>query len=114
MQEYFNFDNAGGLALHAYELPGHPASHACIRLLMRDAMWIHDWGDGWTIDQRGEIVERGTPLLIVGQYNFDAPPPWRSPEHLSQGIHLPESTTPTQPIVHEVERRLRRVIASLT
>jgi lipoprotein-anchoring transpeptidase ErfK/SrfK len=89
LRGYFNFDNTGGLALHAYELPGYPASHGCVRLLARDAIWIHDWGDGWTLDRRGEIFERGTPLLIVGQYDFDAPPPWRSLEYLSQGIRLP-------------------------
>jgi hypothetical protein len=63
--------------------------YGCVRLLARDAIWIHDWGDGWTLDRRGEIFERGTPLLIVGQYDFDAPPPWRSLEYLSQGIRLP-------------------------
>jgi hypothetical protein len=91
LRGYFNFDNTGGLALHAYELPGYPASHGCIRLLPRDAIWIHDWGDGWTLDRRGEIFERGTPLLIVGQYDFDAPPPWRSLEYLSQGIRLADT-----------------------
>jgi hypothetical protein len=91
MRWYFNFDNARGLALHAYVLPGAPASHACIRLLRRDAIWIYDWGEGWTLDGRGEIIERGTPLLIVGQYAFDAQPPWRSLEHLAHGIDLPDA-----------------------
>jgi hypothetical protein len=94
MEWYFNFDNARGLALHAYALPGYPASHACIRLLARDAIWIYEWGEGWALGQRGQAVERGTPLLIVGQYAFDAPPSWRSLEHLARGIELPEAPLP--------------------
>jgi hypothetical protein len=77
MKWYFNFDNAGGHALHSYALPGRPASHGCIRLLERDAIWIYDWGEG------------GTPLLVVGRYDFIRLPPWRSLEHLAHGIDLP-------------------------
>jgi lipoprotein-anchoring transpeptidase ErfK/SrfK len=38
---YFNFHNTRGLAFHEFDLPGVPASHACVRLLARDAMWIY-------------------------------------------------------------------------
>jgi lipoprotein-anchoring transpeptidase ErfK/SrfK len=78
MEWYFNFDNAQGLALHRYALPGYPASHGCIRLLERDAIWLYEWGEG------------GTPLLVVGQYAFGNPPPWRSLTDLARGIDLPE------------------------
>jgi len=94
MEWYFNFDNVRGFALHSYTLPGYPASHACVRLLERDAIWIYEWGDGWTLGKRGQVLERGTPLLIVGQYGFDAQPPWRSLEHLARGIDLPEAPLP--------------------
>ena len=89
MEWYFNFDSTRGLALHSYTLPGYPASHACVRLLERDAIWIYEWGEGWTLSPSGRIVEEGTPLLIIGQYAFGAPPPWRSVEHLAHGIDLP-------------------------
>ncbi|OFW05179.1 MAG: hypothetical protein A3I61_10475 [Acidobacteria bacterium RIFCSPLOWO2_02_FULL_68_18] len=92
MEWYFNFENARGLALHANALPGHPSSHACIRLLARDAIWVHQWGDGWETDRRGDIGARGTPLLVAGQYEFDAPPPWRSLERLAHGIDLPPAS----------------------
>lgn len=92
MEWYFNFHNTRGLALHQYTLPGYPASHACIRLLERDAVWIYGWGEGWTLDRRGQIAKRGTPLLIRGQYTFDGPPPWRSLERLALGIDLPDAT----------------------
>jgi hypothetical protein len=77
MRWYFNFDNRDGLAFHAYSLPGHPASHGCIRLLERDARWLFDWG------------RPGTPVLIVGEYDFDALPPWRSLSWLAHPVPLP-------------------------
>lgn len=90
MPWYFNFHNQRGLAFHEYALPGRPASHGCIRLLERDARWLFDWGDGWVLDERGwKAIDPGTPIWIVGQYDFDAPPPWRSLQWLSAGILLP-------------------------
>jgi L,D-transpeptidase catalytic domain len=94
MEWYVNFDNVLGLALHAYTLPGYPASHACIRLLKRDAIWVYEWIDTWKLGARGQIVEPGTPLLISGQYAFKAPPPWRSLEFLARGIDLPDVVLP--------------------
>jgi hypothetical protein len=92
MRWYVNFHNTRGLALHEYDLPGYPASHACIRLLERDAAWMYHWGEVWTLDARGiTVLEPGTPLLIVGQYAFAEPAPWRSLEHLARGIVLPAS-----------------------
>lgn len=90
MEWYFNFDTARGLALHSYMLPGYPASHACVRLLERDAIWIYRWGEGWTLDAAREVVEPGTTLLIAGQYAFGAPPPWPSVAYLAYGIDLPD------------------------
>jgi hypothetical protein len=90
MKWYFNFENAWGFSLHGHTLPGYPASHACIRLLERDAVWIYEWGDGWTLTTRGVITTQGTPLIVVGQYEFAAPPPWMSLAHLAQGITLPQ------------------------
>jgi hypothetical protein len=90
MTWYFNFDNALGLSLHQYALPGRPASHACIRLLERDAVWLFDWGDQWKLDpQRHAVVEVGTPLLVVGNYDFKAPPPWRSLHPPAMTVQLP-------------------------
>lgn len=91
MEWYFNFDNVQGLALHSYALPGRPASHGCIRLLERDAQWLHAWGEGWTRHDNGAIARRGTPLLIVGEYAFDSPPPWRDLTYIARGIRLPET-----------------------
>jgi L,D-transpeptidase catalytic domain len=87
---YFNFDNRDGLAIHQYALPGLPASHGCLRLLERDAEWLFAWGEPWTLDDSGtEMVGAGTRVWIIGQYDFNAPPPWRSLTWLSQPVELP-------------------------
>lgn len=92
MPWYFNFHNTRGLSFHQYALPGRPASHACIRLLERDARWLFDWGQEWRLDDRGwTVLEQGTPVLILNCYNFDQSPPWRSPAWLERSIALPAS-----------------------
>lgn len=90
MAWYFNFDNALGLSLHQYALPGRPASHACVRLLERDAVWLFNWGDQWKLGARKRaVLEVGTPMLVIGQYDFKAPPPWRSLQPLAMTVQLP-------------------------
>ena len=89
---YFDFENEQGRAFHLYDLPGRPASHGCIRLLERDAQWLFGWGREWRLDARGvNILEAGTPVLIVGAFESGGQPPWRSLAWLRQPIELPES-----------------------
>jgi hypothetical protein len=89
MPWYFNFHNERGLSFHEYVLPGHPASHACVRLLERDAKWLFEWGETWTLDARGwTVIDPGTPVWIVGQYDFDAAAPWQSTEWLASRLDL--------------------------
>ena len=90
MRWYFNFGNHDGLAFHEYALPGRPASHGCIRLLERDAQWLYEWGEGWTLNASGtRIMQPGTPVFLIGHYDFDAPPPWRSLAWLARRLELP-------------------------
>jgi hypothetical protein len=90
MRWYFNFGNREGLAFHQYALPGHPASHGCIRLLERDALWLFDWGETWTLDHTGtRIVRPGTTVQILERYDFGGSPPWRSLGWLSRPVELP-------------------------
>ena len=93
MRWYFNFGNREGLAFHAHPLPGYPASHGCIRLLERDAQWLFEWGQSWTLDSTAtRVLSPGTSVLIVGRYEFDAAaPPWRSLEWLSATVELPSA-----------------------
>ena len=64
---YFNFINSRGVSFHEFDLPGRPASHACVRLLQRDAQWLYAWGEQWRLsaDQR-EVITPGTPVVILG------------------------------------------------
>ena len=88
---YFNFHNLRGLAFHEFDLPGLPASHACVRLLARDAQWIFAWGGQWTLDAKGQLLTPGTPVIILGHYDFSAAAPARTLEFLAKGIVLPAS-----------------------
>ena len=101
---YFNFRSREGLAFHAYPLPGNPASHGCIRLLERDAQWLFEWGQTWMLDPGGtRVLSPGTPVFIVGGYDFEAPPPWRSLTWLSSTVELPSIS-----ITDEGEEQHRR------
>ena len=88
---YFNFHNRRGLAFHEFALPGLPASHACIRLLRRDAQWLFGWGEEWELGSEGrDVLNHGTPVWIVGEYDFSSAPPWLKPEWWDAPIRLPE------------------------
>jgi hypothetical protein len=74
---YFNIVNVTGVSLHQYQLPGYPASHACIRLREQDAYWIYTHADQWKLDKSGrQILFEGTPLFIYGNYAFGKARPW--------------------------------------
>ena len=86
---YFNFNNDTGHAFHQYELPGKPASHGCVRMLKRDALWLYDWGTEWQLDERGwTVTEAGTPVLIIGEYPQVETPPWLDEDLLASGFAL--------------------------
>ena len=77
MPWYFNFYARRGIALHQYFLPGYPASHACVRMQEKDAKWFFDWADQWKVSAKtGSVIKTGTPVIIFGDYNFDAAKPW--------------------------------------
>jgi hypothetical protein len=74
---YFNIVNNSGVSLHQYQLPGYPASHACIRLREQDAYWIYTHADQWKLDKsERQILFEGTPLFIYGKYAFGKARPW--------------------------------------
>ena len=69
LEWYFNFVNARGVSFHQFDLPGYAASHACVRLLQRDAQWLYGWGDQWKLSEdRRAVVVPGTPVLIMGVF----------------------------------------------
>ena len=76
---YFNFINSRGVSFHEFDLPGAAASHACVRLLTRDAMWIYDWGEQWVLSpDRATVATPGTPVIVQGVVDFKNPTPWTS------------------------------------
>ena len=90
LEWYFNFVNERGVSFHLFDLPGYPASHACARMLLRDAQWLYEWGEQWSLDDsRRVVLAPGTPVLVIGTYPFGSPPAWLSLEWLSTPIALP-------------------------
>ncbi len=70
---YFNFHPQAGMAFHEFTLPGYPASHSCVRMMMDDAKWVYDWGKQTKVDTSGHRIDNtGTPVLIVDHYPFGA------------------------------------------
>jgi len=91
---YFNFINWRGVSFHQFELPGTPASHACVRLLERDAVWVYGWGDQWTLSKDGRsVVTPGTRVVILGVYDFGQPAPWLTLDWWRAPIELPADPT---------------------
>lgn len=83
---YFN----GGIAIHgAPSVPGHPASHGCVRIPMAVSAWFHD------------TVGRGTPVYVVG--GKTAPVPFNEvapgePPASSTTTTVAPTTTTTIPV----------------
>ena len=95
LEWYFNFVNARGVSFHLFDLPGYPASHACVRLLLRDAQWLYGWGTQWQLDEtKRNVTMPGTPVLIYGSYAFGSPAPWLSLDALSAPLSLPAAYPP--------------------
>jgi hypothetical protein len=85
---YFNFVNARGVSFHQFDLPGYPASHACVRLLERDAEWLYSWGEQWKLDRdRRRVSASGSLGLIVG--TPVTPSPWTDLQALTTAVELP-------------------------
>jgi hypothetical protein len=73
-----NFENNRGISFHQFDLPGYPASHACVRLLEADARWMFDWAEEWFLSSdRRAVVAYGTPVVVFGEYQYGSTPPWK-------------------------------------
>lgn len=73
-----NIHNTGGIGWHEYDLPGYPASHACLRLLKRDAQWLYSYTDTWVLNPGGATTKaKGTPVIVFGDYKWGGRKPWR-------------------------------------
>lgn len=91
---YFNFINSRGVSFHEFDLPGQAASHACVRLLPRDAEWLYGWGEQWRISTDGRVVETpGTPVIVQGVVDFTRPTPWTDVARWATPVPLPSTAT---------------------
>ena len=92
---YFNFINSRGVSFHEFDLPGYAASHACVRLLARDAMWLYEWGEQWVLSpDKRTVATSGTLIVVQGQVDFTAPAPWTSPDYWRTPLVLPAIAGP--------------------
>lgn len=74
----FNIHNIGGIGWHQYDLPGYPASHSCLRLLMKDAQWLYNYADTWVLNPGGATTKaKGTAVIVFGDYKWGGRKPWR-------------------------------------
>lgn len=93
----FNIENNMGISLHEYALPGFPASHSCVRMYERDAMWLYDWANTWILSSNGQTkLANGTPVIIYGNYDFNNIAPWK------RLIKEPNATKVTQTEIENV------------
>ncbi|HEY9168698.1 MAG TPA: L,D-transpeptidase [Lutibacter sp.] len=86
----FNVENLLGVGWHQYSLPGYPASHACMRLQEKDARYLYDWADQWVLTENDSVLVKGTPVIVFGSYDFDAPKPWLQLIGNSQALEITE------------------------
>ncbi len=101
----FNLDNAEGIGMHQYEMPGYPASHSCVRMFATDAEWIYNWADQWIVaDDDQTVLASGTPVIVFGTYAYGKTAPWKN---LSKD---PEATTLSQ---SEVEKALSPSLSTI-
>jgi hypothetical protein len=102
----FNVENLLGVAWHQYSLPGYPASHACMRLQEKDARYLYEWADQWILTSKDKVLVKGTPVIVFGSYDFDAPKPWL------QLIENPKAMDITEEeMKNQTERFLKEILA---
>lgn len=79
LQWSWNIDpKGGGISMHLYDMPGRPASHGCVRLMLDDAKWFFAWAEGSKTGTAGmKKMVYGTPVIIFGDYDYSKPQPWK-------------------------------------
>ena len=96
MKWFFNLDNYEGVSMHEYDMPGFPASHACIRLYAEDAKWLYKWTDQWICPSNTQIDAYGTPVIVYGSYPFFKRRPWRKLADNNKAMIITEQALTTE------------------
>lgn len=87
----FNIENKLGVGFHEYTMPGYPASHSCLRLKEKDAMYLYNWADQWKIEGTDNILVHGTPVIVFGSYPFGSSRPWLALAQNPDALFISES-----------------------
>jgi hypothetical protein len=100
----FNVLNKEGIGWHQYSLPGYPVSHSCLRLQKKDAKYLYNWADQWVLANKYKILIKGTPVIIFGNYDFNAPKPWLQLPFNPHSLDISEDEIQkiTQPFLNEI------------
>lgn len=101
----FNIFNLDGIGWHQYDLPGYPASHSCLRLLMNDAKWLYNYADTWVLNPGGATTKaKGTAVLVYGDYPWGKRKPWRKllNDPNSNNISVEEMTKMIEPNIEKI------------
>ncbi|MCX7930507.1 MAG: L,D-transpeptidase [Chlorobi bacterium] len=112
-----NFHQYAGCAFHAFEMPGRPVSHACVRQFLDDAEWLYRWvRTGNMRDSIGRFYQLGTPVIILDMFDYRRRQygPWvdlRSNRELMTDLPLDplaveEPWIPISQIPHKIRRGL--------
>jgi len=101
----FNIFNLDGIGWHQYDLPGYPASHSCLRLLMNDAKWLYSYADTWVLNPGGATTKaKGTAVLVYGDYPWGKRKPWRKllNDPNSNNVSVEEMTKMIEPNIEKI------------
>ena len=101
----FNIHNTHGIGWHQYDLPGYPASHSCLRLLMKDAIWLYGYADTWVLNPGGATTKaNGTPVIVFGDYPWGKRKPWRNllNDPNANNISVDEMTNLIKPHIQKI------------
>lgn len=88
----FNIANKEGVGWHLYDMPGYPASHSCLRLLIDDAKYLYDWADEWKLEGTDNIKAYGTPVIVFGSYPFGGQKPWYALANNADALDISKET----------------------
>ncbi len=102
-----NIDNYDGIGIHEYDLPGYPASHSCVRLSAKDALWFYDWVNTWVLSKEEKLLAQGTPVLIFGDYAFGQTAPWKklAEDPNATKISLESLQEKIKPLLEDIQKK---------
>ncbi|OCB78023.1 hypothetical protein [Flavobacterium crassostreae] len=78
----------------------------------KDAKHLYQWAEQWELSDPETVKLKGTPVLVFGNYDFEAPKPWLKLVQDPKALHISEQELEkiTQPfketILKEQQKRV--------